>query len=576
MIPVHSSVSERGYILLLVPVVLIGILMLGMQMMRRSQVAMNVAGSEMDYLQTRMCNEGLLAVEVNRATVALESGSKVETHSRDVDCSPGEDRPPVKCKIEIVAKGSENLQGCYDLTYYQTAIGLKSTCGDGSRQKSVLEEVVTLGEVPLYQFAAFYDEDMNIHPGSRMDLQGRVHSNGGVLLDGQNKMTFSNWVTAVDNIRIRQKKAGTVAWFAHAHVAKPDSGNPVTGPLGTENEIKDVIAGWEDYKENHRVAYGNEENGCGPVQKLAVPVRGPSGNRELIEWRDEPNDGDDVKLQKLAWRASLIYKDGIWMDGEKNPVNPIPNPRATPTVPGGWLMNDIRVTINDFSEDRLIFPIPIDVASLQLRSPSDSIIYLHDDFMALDPVKGNMQAGGFLLYNGATLTRRLTIASNNRIFLLGDYNTTAGYAIPGGGMGFFPAALIADHLTHLSNFYDPTEHDQLGEDKGTHLAITQPGAVLQLNACLTIGGRPGIDGRPIGVHILVANMEHLTGTNQRITGSLTWLFPSQYAAAPLVVGTYSVPTRFYAFDPMYNDPANMPPGTPRMVTPTLVDWELVR
>ncbi len=566
---------QRGYILLLVPVVLIGILMLGMQMMRRSQVAMNVAGAEMDYLQTRMCNEGILAVEVNRAAAKLESGATLTSESRDIDCSPGEGHPPVKCKVEIEPKGSENSQGCYDINYFETAIGLKSTCGDGSAQKSVLDENVRLGEVPLFQFAVFYDGNMHIHPGPRMDIQGKVHSNDAILLNGIHTMTFSNWITSVNNMSIEQRQ-NTAAWFAHSHTTAPDSGNPVTGTMGITIELKTAVAGWEDFKENHRVAYGEEENGCGPVQKLTVPVRGPEGNRELIEWRREEDD-DGVRLQKPAWRAGFIYREGGWLNGNEEPVNPVPNPRATPTAPVGWTMVDaIRVTINDFSEDRLFFPIPIDVARLQLRSPLDSIIYLHDDYMAFDAVQGNKQAGGFLLYNGATLTRPLTIVSNNRIFLLGDYNTTPGYNIVGGGVGVYPAAIMADHLTHLSNFYNPTNHDELGEGRGPSVNLIQPGAPLQLNACLTVGGRPGVNGFPIGVHLLAANMEHLRFTNHGITGSLTWLFPSKYVTAPINVQSYYAPDRKYAFDPMYNNSANMPPGTPRLITPTLVDWELVR
>ncbi len=551
--------------------------MLGMTMMKRSKVAMQVAGAEMDYLQTRMCNEGILAVEVNRAALTLEKGGTVVSKTSNVECSLGEDRPPVPCEVEIIAKGSVMEKGCYDLSYYKTLVGMKSSCGEGGTQRSVLEENVSLGELPLYQFALFWDGPLGLAPGPDMFIRGKMHSNDNITMRPAKNMNLHDWVTAVGLVLISQRNHGS-NHFALLNGSGPDFANPVTGPDDTFRELKTIVSDWEDFRENHRVAYGEEGNGCGPVQKLSVPVDGPDGARSLIEWRNPDVDDERMKVRKLAWRASLIYKDGIWLNGTENLAIPAPhaNTLAQPTVPAGWLMKGIlRVTINDLANNRLIHPIPVDMARLQARSASDSIIYLYDDFQ--DPVQGNAQAGGFLLYNGGALLRPLTIVSNNRIFVLGDYNTTAGYALPEGGMGYFPAAIMADHLTHLSNHYTPAEHDELGEAYGSSVFNVAGGVTFHLNACLTVGAPRGPSGHVIGPLNFTQYMEDLIKIKHRRTGSHTSLFGSKHVEKDAANGVvFRPPDRDIAFDPMYTNMANMPPGTPRVVTPTLVDWELVR
>src|SRR5215468_10485403 len=41
-----------------------------------------------------------------------------------------------------------------------------------------------VGYIPLFQFVAFYKNDLEIAPGPQMHLQGRVHTNGDLYLNG--------------------------------------------------------------------------------------------------------------------------------------------------------------------------------------------------------------------------------------------------------------------------------------------------------------------------------------------------------------------------------------------------------
>src|SRR5690606_2360711 len=51
-----------------------------------------------------------------------------------------------------------------------------------TRPEAILEMVFRTRLVPLFQFAAFYNKDLEINPGAEMSLSGPVHVNGDLYL----------------------------------------------------------------------------------------------------------------------------------------------------------------------------------------------------------------------------------------------------------------------------------------------------------------------------------------------------------------------------------------------------------
>jgi hypothetical protein len=62
-------------------------------------------------------------------------------------------------------------------------------------------KIVTLDYVPLYQFAIFYNPDMELHPGPLMDVRGPVHCNGTLWLGASSGLNFWGRVSSVGRIR---------------------------------------------------------------------------------------------------------------------------------------------------------------------------------------------------------------------------------------------------------------------------------------------------------------------------------------------------------------------------------------
>jgi hypothetical protein len=63
--------------------------------------------------------------------------------------------------------------------------------------------------VPIFQFAAFYEQDLEITPGPNMYLNGRIHTNGNLHLTSNNTLCIAGQVSASGGIYNRRKHAGS-------------------------------------------------------------------------------------------------------------------------------------------------------------------------------------------------------------------------------------------------------------------------------------------------------------------------------------------------------------------------------
>ncbi len=95
----------------------------------------------------------------------------------------------------------------YKYTVYATAAKNNDPTQtvDNTDAKTVLQMDFKSRVIPLFQFAAFYNEDMEISSSSNMDVSGRVHTNGNLYIQPHNTdiniaTTFSDSITAAGRI----------------------------------------------------------------------------------------------------------------------------------------------------------------------------------------------------------------------------------------------------------------------------------------------------------------------------------------------------------------------------------------
>jgi hypothetical protein len=116
------------------------------------------------------------------------------------------------------------------------------------------EQDMQISEVPLFQFAIFYNTDLEFSPGADMVISGPVHSNGNFIARDQTGFTnivqFTDRVTAVGGFFANSAYLGTT--YNEADGA--DTGPGGTGPLrfqnpsGTITDIQSSGGVWRDHK----------------------------------------------------------------------------------------------------------------------------------------------------------------------------------------------------------------------------------------------------------------------------------------------------------------------------------------
>src|SRR3954468_19673560 len=115
MTGMKETLRQKGYILLLVPVLLMVISLLAFQMMSRSKVSMRIAGAELDYLQTRLCAQQCAAVAVNATRKTLESNGKVSSHNESCLCGDPTSAQSMTCTTDYGQPVEKNQTNCYGL-----------------------------------------------------------------------------------------------------------------------------------------------------------------------------------------------------------------------------------------------------------------------------------------------------------------------------------------------------------------------------------------------------------------------------------------------------------------------------
>ena len=120
---------------------------------------------------------------------------------------------------------------------YKYIVNSKAINVNGDTEASVGAEFL-VGYIPLFQFVAFYKNDLEIAPGPEMHLQGRVHTNGDLYLNSNNGPLYveDNPTAAVYSVQVsagkkiyrgrkRENKCEGIVWVDMLQDTSPLDGN---------------------------------------------------------------------------------------------------------------------------------------------------------------------------------------------------------------------------------------------------------------------------------------------------------------------------------------------------------------
>lgn len=449
--------------------------------------------------------------------------------------------------FSVAASGSSIVKtittGPYaGLYYFSTPYTVTSQASGTAIDSGTVRLTQTVDDqlIPLFQFGVFYNDDLEIFPGPCMSFNGRIHSNKNIHIApgsagtcSDNPTIDSRMTSAKDIYRCR--KDNPLA-CGSAKIKKPDA---TYGYLTFDHTAPD----WTT--QAYSTWGGLVQDSAHGVQSLNLPI-GTSSPIDLIKRGDTINpatssESATLKSSRVYWQADLRILDGVAYDRNGNTV----------TLPGGIVSTP---TFYDYRQNKPITVREINIGNLGASAPANGILYVSE-------TQGSTNSRAVRLTNGSTLpTGGLTVASDNPLYVKGDYNTITKKG----------AAIFGDAISFLSNGWSDANAVNSGSSFTNRVATptTVNAAVVTGNTNTAVGSYNG------GLENLPRFLENWTGKNFTYKGSLIDLWQSQQATAPWAYGSpiYTAPNRIWSYDTDFNNPANLPPGTPRVRTLARVQW----
>jgi hypothetical protein len=465
----------------------------------------------------------------------------------------------------IVVPPGEDFQG---LTAHEHLYAAESVAfGPNGRPRALLEMHLKSRLVPLFQFAAFYDKDLEILPGPAMTLDGPVHTNGNLFLDAQDALTIDGQVTTAGRLLHGRKNDASCASGA---VSVHDLSGPLalpacTGGLRdelTEDDVDGTSPPHLDWQGMIRV--GATTVAVPPPEALD-PVPGAmywdlADLRILLDLTDAATpikvyapDGTvdtansaalDATCPSAAWRTSGSFhnfREGMPIEMLEVDVQELMDciEGGVPGLMGGRALDDA-------THGGLVWYFGVD-DGVNAAAPNDLGVRLRGG--------GTLGPG-----SGAVDIHGLTVVTNQALYVLGDYNEDAG-------ADWRPAALLADSLNVLSNGWSDANSAQ---PLSARVATATTIRAAFLAGTDTTGGPAGegaldTGGYNGGLENYPRFHEDWSGVTLTYRGSFVSLDRPIRVDGPWSAQSYVPPVRDWGFETRFNDPALLPPLSPRFV-----------
>jgi hypothetical protein len=457
----------------------------------------------------------------------------------------------------------------------------------GNRASAII--AVNALSVPIFQFSVFYEQDLELHPGPKMVLTGRVHTNDNLYLNGN--LTVAGILTTPDSV-FQTSKYNTRRPLVYI---KDAEGNAVAMDKDSRSLAGDAaFRQWSETRFDSRLmsmAHG--------VRPLGLPLPAEMPPRTLLLPR-QPEDGAQVRNVKMAWKADwyITVRAGVFAMADTTAMKAAfcdslvhVRPAGLQVPTGADCRRIFKPRVNAFMdgrEDRRPDLVDIHMDSLRLwsdASPSaraPRVLYLA--FQGLPATDaGDFPAIRLRQARQLPTPRQdgddggLTVATEMPLYVLGDYNSVATQ----------PAALMADAVITISNPPNPAMSadaaipaaQRCGASGVTGWCDNQQQVKVKRRAsgsavhAAVLGGhtatncdaaRAGctLTVRGGGVQNMMGYRENWTTATHTYRGSIVSLFTHQYLLKGWNLTFFSPPIRDYAFDRRFEQATQLPPGTP--------------
>ena len=403
-------------------------------------------------------------------------------------------------------------------SYRMISIGISSN----DNSKVELSQSFERALVPIFQFAVFYDNDLEMAPGPDMNLIGRVHTNKDLWLHAGAKLSMDSYVTAAGHIFHGQKGGG--AEMGGDVFIKDGSGNYVNMKEGSD-WLESTDAHW--YDSSVARWNGRVQDSTHGQESLNLPISGAAYDpHKLIERESGNPDSYETKATIKFVNGQAFKKIGsVWNN-------------VTGDMIAKGIINEVENKFYDGRENTWVDVTELDIKALYDAgyAPENGVIYFSDnsgDFPALR------------IRNAAKLEGGLTIASENPVYTYGDFNSDEKK----------PASILGDAVTFLSQDFDDTKSNM--DKNQRHAKETVVNASIITGNVETTGSN--YNG---GFENLPRFLETWSGKRFTWKGSMVNLWYSKQANGDWSGSYYTPPVRDWYYDTDLDDPTKLPPETP--------------
>jgi hypothetical protein len=415
--------------------------------------------------------------------------------------------------------------------------------------------------IPIFQFGIFFDADLEITNGPRLDFDGWVHTNGNLYVSSRNAY-YKNIITTPNQF-IHNRKDQNIIY----------NGVYIDDATGTEVQVqfdsRDTPGDDNFVSKSHFYFDDRLKTNAYGVDTLRVPL--PEGMPAIAVMQPRlSSDVDLVRKAKFAWKADWYIVVDVGAMGSGIDVcnkmtqirdggEQLPSNAGCSAIFGfGW------ERFIDGRENRRVDVFEIDMAQLFAFTGANPAGRTSVMYVTFINVPGGHDPSGDGVYpivrlrNGATLNRPITVATDRPIYVWGDYNSNP--------TNWVPASVVGDAVTWLSNAWNDAalEHQNYPFVRTAASPTRMYMAVLAGHSATPWDWFDGGGNAPYGggVENYPRFLETWSGVTSTYYGSLVSLSTSVYAVGQWGGSYYSPPVRDWHFDMRFENPESLPPGTP--------------
>jgi hypothetical protein len=511
--------------------------------------------------------------------------------------------------------------GLYGFVLPTTIACTATPLGQGQNLSATICQTIEFDLIPLFQFAIFYNMDLEINPGAGMNVNGHVHSNDAIWATGSGSgasaLVFSNYVEAASGVFLQRStndpstaRTGNVV-FSISNNNPIGNANVLTMPVGANtgnNNPTNVLAILDlppaaYAPPNFGAAYSgtgsnylaNEadlvvSNSATAANGIAILTTNGLSYTNIYVYYQDPNNSPNYLLYV---QPDLMVTNSITTNGAVRMTNTF-----------AFYSFVTNVSFYDYRESATVKAVQINVTNLDLwlantnyftnslgvfqpgsyynglktsGSTEVSPQSINSIYVYSSVPRTASQLAAVRVVNGSRLPPSgLTVVTPEPLYVLGNYNITTNGSqtstILGDTANTYPAALMGDSVTILS----PSWSDAY--NSGTTIGSRTVSAANTTVNAATLEGIVPSNGAHYsgGVENFLRLIESWNSGNNQLTynGSIIVLFPSQYATnfwqAP--GNYYNPPDRRWGFDLNFNTASLMPPLTPKIRATIRGSW----